>query len=77
MDAADQYEEAEEVDVVERRFILKRHRRQKYRCGCGGCVETALGPPELQRGGRYSLDPLDAAFADMHSGVNARGVVVF
>ncbi|RYZ45558.1 MAG: hypothetical protein EOO72_03885, partial [Myxococcaceae bacterium] len=37
---AGQYEEAEEVDVVERRFVLKRHRRQKYRCGCGGCVET-------------------------------------
>ncbi|CAM4173758.1 IS66 family transposase zinc-finger binding domain-containing protein [Corallococcus soli] len=51
-----QYEEAEEVDVVERRFVLKRHRRQKYRCGCGGCVETALGPPKLQPGGRYSLD---------------------
>jgi transposase len=52
---AGQYEEAEEVDVVERRFVLKRHRRQKYRCGCGGCVDTALGPPKLVPGGRYSL----------------------
>jgi transposase len=50
------YEEAEEVDVVERRFVLRRHKRQKYRCGCGGCVETALGPPKLQAGGRYSVD---------------------
>jgi transposase len=50
------FEESEEVDVVERRFVLKRHRRQKYRCGCGGCVETALGPPKLVPGGRYSLD---------------------
>lgn len=50
------YEEAEEVDVVQRRFVLKRHKRQKYRCGCGGCVETALGPPKLQAGGRYSVD---------------------
>jgi transposase len=52
---AGQYEEAEEVDVVERRFVLKRHRRQKYRCGCGACVETALGPPKLVPGGRYSV----------------------
>ena len=50
------WEEAEEVDVVQRRFVLKRHQRQKYRCGCGGCVETALGPPKLQPGGRYSVD---------------------
>jgi len=50
------YEEAEEVDVVERRFVLRRHKRQKYRCGCGGCVETALGPPKLQPGGLYSVD---------------------
>jgi len=50
------YEEAEEVDVVERRFVLRRHKRQKYRCDCGGCVETALGPPKLQPGGRYSVD---------------------
>jgi transposase len=50
------YEESEEVDVVERRFVLRRHKRQKYRCGCGGCVETALGPPKLQPGGRYSVD---------------------
>ncbi|HYO57719.1 IS66 family transposase [Archangium sp.] len=50
------YEDAEEVDVVERRFVLRRHKRQKYRCSCDGCVETALGPPKLQPGGRYSVD---------------------
>jgi len=37
----DQYEEAEEIDVVERSFRIVRHRRQKYRCGCGGCIVTA------------------------------------
>jgi transposase len=52
----DQYEEAEEVDVVERSFRLVRHRRQKYRCRCGGCVVTAPGPPKLVSGGRYSVD---------------------
>lgn len=51
-----QYEESEEIDVVERRFVLKKHKRQKYRCKCGGCVETALGPVKLVAGGRYSID---------------------
>ena len=51
-----QYEEAEEIDVVERSFRLVRHRRQKYTCQCGECVETALGPPKLMAGGRYSVD---------------------
>jgi len=51
-----QTEDAEEIDVVERSFRLVRHRRQKYRCRCGGCVETALGPAKLTTGGRYSVD---------------------
>lgn len=51
-----QTEDAEEIDVVERHFQLVRHRRQKYRCGCGSCIDTALGPPKLQPGGRYSID---------------------
>jgi transposase len=50
------FEESEEVDVVERRFVLKKHRRQKYRCACNACVETAPGPEKLVEGGRYSLD---------------------
>jgi transposase len=52
----DHFEEAEEIDVVERSFRLVRHRRQKYRCRCGACIETALGPPKLIPGGRYSVD---------------------
>jgi transposase len=51
-----QYEEAEEIDVVERSFRVVRHRRQKYRCRCGACIDTALGPPKLIPGGRYSVD---------------------
>ena len=52
----DQYEEADEIDVVERSFRIVRHRRQKYRCRCGGCVATAPGPAKLIPGGRYSVD---------------------
>jgi transposase len=51
-----QYEEAEEIDVIERSFRLVRHRRQKYTCQCGECVETALGPAKLTPGGRYAVD---------------------
>jgi transposase len=51
-----QFEEAEEVDVLERQFVLVRHKRKKYRCGCGGCIETAPGGQKLINGGRYSVD---------------------
>jgi transposase len=56
---AGQTEDAEEITVVERRFVLVTHRRQKYRCRCNGCVETAPGPVRLTacpdvRGRRYA-----------------------
>jgi len=49
-----QFEESEEVTVVERSFVLVKHRRKKYRCRCNACVETALGPAKLKPGSRYS-----------------------
>jgi transposase len=53
---AGQFEESEEIDVVAASYRVLRHRRQKYTCRCGGCVETALGPTKLVPGGRYSVD---------------------
>ena len=53
---AGQFEESEEIDVLERRFVLRKHRRQKYRCECNGCIETAPGPLKLFPGARYSID---------------------
>jgi len=53
---AGQYEEADEVDVVRRSFQIVRHKRQKYTCRCGECVDTALGAPKLIAGGRYSIE---------------------
>jgi len=50
-----QAEESEEIDVIEREFVIRKHLRKKYRCRCGACIETAPGPPRLIRGGRYSL----------------------
>lgn len=52
----DQYEEHDEIDVIPLRFVRKRHKRKKYACGCGSCIETALGPDKLCAGGRYSVD---------------------
>lgn len=52
---AGQFEESDEVDVVERSFRIVRHKRKKYRCGCGSVIETAPGPPRLISGGRYSI----------------------
>jgi transposase len=50
-----QFEDSEQVDVVQRSFRIVRHRRQKYRCKCGGCVRTAPGPDKLTPQGRYTL----------------------
>ena len=32
------FEESEEIDIIERRFVIKKHRRQKYKCECGSCI---------------------------------------
>lgn len=50
-----QDDETEEVDVVERRFVMKKHVRRKYRCKCG-CIEMPDMPTRLVPGGRYSND---------------------
>ena len=56
-----QTEDSEEVTVVERRFVVVKQKRQKYRCACNGCIETAPAPPKLTtrhdvRGRRYSIE---------------------
>ena len=50
-----QDEESDEIDVIPLRFVVKRHKRKKYACRCGSCIETALGPDKLTPGGRYSV----------------------
>jgi transposase len=49
-----QAEESEEITVVQRRFVLVKRRRQKYRCRCNAAVVTAAASPKLIPGGRYS-----------------------
>ena len=53
---AGQTEDSEEIDIVHREYRIVKHRRQKYVCGCGACVETAIGPRKLIEGGRYSVN---------------------
>jgi transposase len=61
---ASQFEEADEIDVVERSFRIVRQERQKYRCRCGAGIERALSPDKLVAGGRYSIDfAVDVAIA--------------
>lgn len=52
----DQFEESNVVDVLPRRFVIKRRLRKKYRCACGACIETALAAPSLCAAARYSVD---------------------
>jgi transposase len=56
-----QTEDSDSVTVVERRFVIVKDKRKKYRCACNGCIETAPGPPKLTsrkdaRGRRYSIE---------------------
>lgn len=52
---AGQFEESEEIDIIERRFVVTKHKRQKYRCNCGSCIQAAPGPVKLFDGARYSV----------------------
>jgi transposase len=49
-----QTEDSELIDVVERRYVVKQIRRQKYRYSCGCGVVTAPVVPKLIPQGRYS-----------------------
>ena len=46
-------EDADVIDMVERHFVLKRRRCQKYGFGC--TIHTAPSPVENIKGGRYTL----------------------
>lgn len=49
------FEESSEFEVIERKYLLKRHRRQKYACkGCNSVI-TAPGGVKLTPGGEYSI----------------------
>jgi transposase len=49
------FEESSEIEVIERKFIIKRHKRQKYSCKCCNKIITAKGAVKLTPGGEYSI----------------------
>lgn len=49
------FEESSEFEVVERRYILQRHKRQKYSCSCCKNIVTAEGGLKLTTGGEFSI----------------------
>jgi transposase len=62
-----QSEDSEEIESIQRCFIRVLHKRLKYRCNCGGCVETALGPKKLIVGGRYAPSVAVAIAVDKYA----------
>ncbi|RLA61802.1 MAG: IS66 family transposase [Epsilonproteobacteria bacterium] len=49
------FEESSEFEVIERRYLLKRHKRKKYSCKCCNKISTAPGGVKLTPGGEYSI----------------------
>lgn len=49
------FEESSEIEVIERKYIVKRHKRQKYSCKCCNQIITAPGGVKLTPGGEYSI----------------------
>ena len=51
-----QYEESEEITILERSFKKLIHKRKKYRCKCNAYIKTAPVHAKLIEGGKYSTD---------------------
>jgi len=49
------FEESTEYDVNYAYYILKRHKRKKYKCRCCSKMVTAKGGPKLTPGGKFSI----------------------
>ena len=43
-----QSEDSEEIVVLRREFVRRRHQRQKYRCRCGARIHSAKRPLKLE-----------------------------
>jgi transposase len=52
---AEQFEESELIASVQRRFVMKLYKRQKYNCRACGHIDTAPALLKLIPGGRYDL----------------------
>jgi transposase len=64
---AGQTDDSEQVTLSERRIVLVRHRRTKYRCGGCGFVDMATAPAPVVPGGRYSPEFAAAVAVDKYA----------
>ena len=60
------YQESGEIQVVERRYIFKNHRQQKYHCKCCSSIVTAPGGVKLTPGGEFSIQLATQVAADKY-----------
>jgi transposase len=49
------FEESCEIDVTERKYTIRRHKRQKYLCRACNKIVAAEGPPKLTPGAQFSI----------------------
>lgn len=49
------FEESIEVSVIERKYVLRKHKRQKYICRRCQAFKTAPGPEKLVASGEFSI----------------------
>ncbi|MFC1609730.1 IS66 family transposase [Myxococcota bacterium] len=59
-------DETEVIDVVERKWVVKKAKLKKCRCPRGCHVETALGPERMIKGGRYTPNVAITAATDKY-----------
>jgi transposase len=65
-DWAGHEDETEVIDVVERKWVVKKAKLKKCRCPRGCHVETALGPERMVKGGRYTPNVAMTAATDKY-----------
>jgi transposase len=49
------FEESDKIEVTERKYTIKRDKRQKYSCKCCNKITTADGGVKLTPAGEYSI----------------------
>ena len=50
------FEESSEIDVISKQYIVRRHKRKKYKCTACQKIVTALPPTKLKAGSGFSIE---------------------
>lgn len=62
-----QFEESEEIDLIEKAAVKKKHKRQKYRCKSCESIVTSIGPAKVKKGQKYSINFCVSTAIDKYS----------